>query len=142
MTALARTFVALLIATALAACTTAHSIGPVSPANIQSRVQAGDKVWVRSRDGATREFRVTRVDGQGGLHGEDIELRSDEIRELRIVELSVAKTAGLSLAIAVVATMAFASYVFGHAMDDALREETTRPSNNENQNQNQGGPLL
>ena len=82
--------IALVVAVALAGCTSMRTIPDVSPPGIQQEVQPGDEIHVVLLDGRTFDLEVTRVDAETltgvAESGKTFRIRHDAVRWLEVAE--------------------------------------------------------
>ena len=82
--------IALVVAVALAGCTSMRTIPDVSPTGIQQEVQPGDEIHVVLLDGRTFDLEVTRVDAETltgvAESGKAFRIRHDAVRWLEVAE--------------------------------------------------------
>ena len=82
-----------MLVTGAAGCTTTQSV-PANPTSVSSRIEVGDSISIRKRDGDVVELEVTRMT-RSGIHGNGQYVAYADMREIHMKEFDGAKTAGL-----------------------------------------------
>lgn len=82
-------------------CTTTRSLPANDPQSFESQLKVGDKVQITRNDASDVKFKVDAISDEG-LAGDGIFVAYSDIQQVRIRELSTAKTVGLIAAILIV----------------------------------------
>lgn len=104
-----------LLLAAMPGCKTMQPVSHGEWSNVTSRVEAGDIVEVRTRDGRDLRFTVTEVTDEA-LRGDGVEVRAEDIGQLKVRAVSTGRTValgvgGVAIGYMVLSAVAFALFM-------------------------------